>query len=96
MNSLCRYEYQDVHGEDFSLTAAVRCIPNEGVNLYKFRARLTKSQRTDVYYVLGHNMIEARLRFDSLLPYMDVLLIELIHPGAEAEAILTNPLKFPI
>lgn len=96
MSKLCRYEYQEVQGEDFALTAAVRCIPNEGVNLYKFSARLAKSQRTNVYYVLGKNMTEARLRFDSLLPYMEVVLIELIHPGAEAEAILTDPLKFPI
>lgn len=96
MSKLCRYEYQEVQGEDFSLTTAVRCIPNEGVNLYKFRARLTKSQCTNVYYVLGRNMIEARSRFDSLLPYMEVVLIELIHPGKEAEEILTSPLKFPI
>lgn len=96
MSKLCRYEYQEVQGEDFALTAAVRCIPNEGVNLYRVRARLTKSQRTNVYYVLGRNTTEAQARFKSLLPYMEMLLIELIPPGLEAEAILTDPLKFPI
>lgn len=96
MSKLCCYEYQEVQGEDFTLKTAVRCIPNEGVNLYRVRARLTKSQRTNVYYVLGRNKTEARSRFKSLLPYIEILQIEFIPPDDEAEEILTNPLKFPI
>ena len=93
---LCRYKYQNVSGEDFWSTVAVRCIPNEGVNLYRFRARLSKRYSSDVYYVLGRNKTEARFRFKSLLPYMEILQIEFIPPCDEAEEILTNPLKFPI
>lgn len=96
MTKLCKYEYQTEVCKDYVRTFATRCIPNRDVNLYEVRARLTKSQRTNVYYVLGRNITEARARFKSLLPYMEVLLTELIPPGAEAEEILTNPLKFPI
>ena len=96
MERLCDLEYEvfnTPHGEGRTVK---RCIPKEGVSLYEIRAQYAKQVPPTTYYYLGRSKQDARKWFLETIPYMTIVSTRLIHPGSEADRILTNPMTMPL
>lgn len=96
LDQLYTLKYETEMGVDFVHTYFTRCIPNDGVNIYEVYATYAKAKPSTRYYYFGRNIAEAKLRFKTMMPYMNITSIRQIPYGAESEQILTDPLKIPI
>lgn len=96
MEKLCELRYRYFETEYGEGCIVDRCVPLDGVFLYEVSAAYARQIPSTYYYVLGGNVADARRRFLFIYSWMDVRTVRLIPPGAEAESVLTNPLKMPM
>lgn len=96
LDRLYTLKYETEVGKDFIHTHFVRCIPNDGVNIYEIHATYAKTKPSTRYYYFGRNVAEAKSRFKVAMPYMSIMSIRQIPYGEESDQILTDPLKIPI
>ena len=92
---LCDYVYKtcDTHGQQ-----RIRCVPKDGVQLYKIFAFYPYQRCDSTYYVLGTTPRDARDRFRNVFSYMKIRDTQMVRFGSdEAESVLTNQSNtFPI
>lgn len=90
----CDLLYRHYENELGKGRVRARCVPHEGVFLYEVCATYAKPVSAVPYYVLGKTEAEARRRVRDWYG-LTVVTVRLIPPGAEAETILTDPLRMP-
>lgn len=71
------------------------CVPHEGVLLYEVFATYARPVPPAPYYVLRRTEAEAQRRVRDWYG-LTVVAVRPIPPGAEAETILTDPLRMPM
>ena len=94
METLCDYIYEPFSTPSGYGKVLKRCVPRDGVFVYKISATYAKQIPCSTYYVRGRTQKEAAERFKGTVGYMKITSVVMI-PLGEAEAILTDRYKIP-
>lgn len=93
--ALADYEYTYPENDDGPVCYLSRCIPHDGVSLYRIHATYAKTKEPSVYYILGRNVNDARRRFREMYSWLSIVLVRHVDP-AGAESVLTDYKKMPV